>query len=221
MQIAICLAAFFLTVSSALAAEDNGRKTRPRDKTAPRENAIPDVIFIPTPPDVVTAMLKLAKVRKDDVLYDLGCGDGRIVVTAAKRYGCRAVGCDIDPLRIEDARKSVHRAGVQDRVSIEQKDLFSVDLRPATVVTLYLTPEYNVKLLPQLASLPPGARVVSHQFNMHGVVPDKVVRVRSKHDDRIHVLYRWTAPVKSSSEPIQSGGLLPTSDLDCSAITLP
>jgi len=124
------------------------------------------------------------------------------VVATAKRYGCRAVGCDIDPLRIEDARKSVCQAGVEDRVSVEQKDLFTVDLRPATVVTLYLTPEYNEKLLPQLARLPPGARVVSHQFNMHGVVPDKVVRVRSKHDGRIHVLYLWTAPVKSSSSRV-------------------
>lgn len=199
MRIAFCLAAFFLSVLAALAAEDNDSNTRSRDATALRGNAIPDVVFIPTPPDVVTAMLDLAKVRKNDVLYDLGCGDGRIVVTAAKRYGCRAVGCDIDPLRIDDARKSVRRAGVEDRVSIEQKDLFSVDLRPATVVTLYLTPEYNEKLLPQLASLPTGARIVSHQFSMHGVVPDKVVRMRSKHDDRIHVLYLWTAPVKSSS----------------------
>jgi len=166
---------------------------RSRDANTPRETAIPDVVFIPTPPDIVTAMLELANVRKNDVLYDLGCGDGRIVVAAAKRYDCRAVGCDIDPLRIEDARKSVREADVGNRVSIEQEDLFSVDLTRATVVTLYLTPDYNEKLLPQLASLPPGARIVSHQFNMRGVVPDKGVRVRSKHDDRIHVLYLWTA----------------------------
>src|SRR5438045_594376 len=127
----------------------------------------PDVIFVPTPQEVVDKMLEIAKVGKGDVLYDLGSGDGRIPVTAAKRYGIRAVGIDIDPERIREANENAKKAGVTNLVRFRQEDLFKADFREATVVTLYLLPDLNVKLRPRLWSeLKPGTRVVSHQFDM-------------------------------------------------------
>jgi SAM-dependent methyltransferase len=210
VSITVCLAIGLLPVLISAAA-DNDSNGGSRDAIVPGKNAIPDVIFIPTPPDVVAAMLKLAEVGENDILYDLGCGDGRIVVAAAKLCGCHAVGCDIDPLRIQDALKNVRAAGLEDRVSIEHKDLFTIDIKPATVVTLYLTTEYNTNLFPKLRHLQPGARVVSHQFSMRGAVPDRVVSVWSKDNKRTHVLYLWTAPIAKcspgSSSPRREGSI--------------
>ncbi|MBM4089930.1 MAG: methyltransferase domain-containing protein [Planctomycetes bacterium] len=158
-------------------------------------SAIPDVVFIPTPRDVVGEMLRLAGVKEDDVVYDLGCGDGRIVVEAARKYGCRAVGYDIDPLRVEAARERARLAGVEKRVTIHEQDLFTADLHDATVVTLYLSTKYNTQLVPQLKQLRPGARVVSLLFEIPGTKPDQIVRVKSKVDGKIHVLFLWTAPL--------------------------
>ncbi len=155
----------------------------------------PDVIYVPTPYDVVEKMLEMAQVKKGDVVYDLGCGDGRIVVTAAKKYGVKAVGFDIDPERIKEARENVKKNKVEDLVRIEQKDIFTLDLSEATVVTLYLLPQLNVKLIPQLEKLKPGSRIVSHDFDMAGVIPDKVVHFKSK-NGREHTLYLWTTPLK-------------------------
>src|SRR5689334_7939067 len=129
----------------------------------------PDVIFVPTPQSVVDAMLKLAHVTKDDVVYDLGCGDGRIVVTAAKQFGARGVGIDIDPKRIKESNENAVSAGVTDRVKFLNTDIFadSTNLSEATVVTLYLLPSLNVKLLPKLRrELKPGTRIVSNSFGM-------------------------------------------------------
>ena len=156
----------------------------------------PDVIFVPTPQDVVECMLDLVKVQKDDVVYDLGCGDGRIVVTAAKKYGCKGFGFDIDPERIKDSLANVEKNNVGDLVTIEQKDIFTLDLSPATVVTLYLLPSLNVKLIPQLEKLKPGTRIVSHDFDMKGVKPDQVLEVKSEHDGSSHTVYFWTTPLK-------------------------
>ena len=156
----------------------------------------PDVVFIPTPQDVVDKMLELAKVKKDDLVYDLGCGDGRIVVTAAKRYGCKAVGYDIDPQRVEESLENVEKNNVGHLVRIEQKDIFTLDLSKANVITLYLLPELNVKLIPQLEKLKPGSRIVSHDFRMKGVKPDKVVKLTSNEDDREHKVFLWTTPLK-------------------------
>ena len=126
----------------------------------------PDVIYVPTPEAVVDRMLTMAKVGPGDVVYDLGCGDGRIVIAAAK-LGARAVGVDIDPERIREARANVARAGVEDRVELRQGDLFEVDVSPATVVTLYLLESLNLKLRPKLQrELRPGARIVSQSFSM-------------------------------------------------------
>ncbi len=156
----------------------------------------PDVIFVPTPQDVVDKMLELAEVKKDDLVYDLGCGDGRIVVTAAKRFGCKAVGYDIDPERVEESLENVEKNDVGNLVRIEQKDIFTLDLSKADVITLYLLPSLNVKLIPQLEKLKPGSRIVSHDFRMKGVKPDKVVKLTSNEDDREHKVFLWTSPLK-------------------------
>lgn len=160
------------------------------DQTAP----IPDVVFIPTPDDIAEQMLRLAEVRPTDVVYDLGCGDGRIVVTAAKHYGCRAVGCDIDPRRVREARENVRKNRLDNLVEIKHQDLFQTDLSRASVVTLYLTPGYNARLIPRLAALRPGTRVVSHLFAIKGITPDKVIRAKSGQDNHQHIIYLYSTP---------------------------
>jgi precorrin-6B methylase 2 len=147
-----------------------------------------DVPYVPTPQEVVDRMLDLAKVGKDDVLYDLGCGDGRIVITAAKVRGARATGIDINPVRIAEANANAKKAGVQDRVTFKLGNLFEADVSPATVVTLYLLPSVNIKLRPHLwQQLKPGTRVVSHAFNMGPEwPPDQTVEVDGR------TIYFWT-----------------------------
>ena len=166
----------------------------------------PDVIFVPTPDDVVAKMLEMADVKKTDLLYDLGCGDGRIVVTAAKKVGCKAKGFDVDPQRIKESLENVKKNKVGNLVKIEQKDIFTLDLSPANVVTLYLLPSLNVKLIPQLEKLKPGSRIVSHDFDMRGVIPDREEKFKDK-DGNSHTVYLWTTPLKkeSSAEPGRSG----------------
>ena len=156
----------------------------------------PDVIYVPTPQGVVEKMLEVAGVKKTDVVYDLGCGDGRIPVTAAKKYGCKAFGFDIDPQRVKESRENIEKNKVGNLVTVEEKDIFTLDLSPASVVTLYLLPSLNVKLIPQLEKLKPGSRIVSHDFNMKGVTPDKVIKMTSKEDDQSHTIYLWTTPLK-------------------------
>ncbi|RPH61541.1 MAG: class I SAM-dependent methyltransferase [Acidobacteria bacterium] len=149
----------------------------------------PDVIYVPTPPEVVEAMLKVANVKAGDVVYDLGCGDGRIVVTAAQKYGARGIGIDIDPQRIKEANENVQKAGVGDRVKIMQADLFEVNISEATVVTLYLLPSLNVKLMPKLMKeLKPGTRIVSHAFDMGDWKPEQTLNVDGR------TVYYWTIP---------------------------
>jgi SAM-dependent methyltransferase len=126
----------------------------------------PDVFYVPTPQPVVEAMLEMAKVTANDVVYDLGCGDGRIPIAAAQKYGARGVGIDIDPQRIAEANENAKTAGVTDKVRFLNQDLFTSDFKEATVVTLYLLPSLNEKLIPQLKALRPGTRIVSHAFDM-------------------------------------------------------
>lgn len=154
------------------------------------------VEFVATPQDVVERMLKMARITRDDVVYDLGCGDGRIVVAAARRYGCRAVGYDLDPLRVREARENVAKHRVGHRVTIEQKDVLHADLQAASVVTLYLGTEINARLIPQLEKLRPGARIVSHDFPFGALTPDKVVQMTSRGDRARHTIYLWTCPLR-------------------------
>lgn len=159
-----------------------------------------DVIYVPTPQKVVERMLHVAQIQRDDILYDLGCGDGRIVITAAKKYGIRAYGFDGDPERVEASRENARAAGVEDLVSFEQKNIFDVDLSLATVVTLYLTPEVNTSLLPSFKKLAPGSRIVSHDFDMEGVRPERSWTVVAEDhqipEDRIHFVYLWRTPLQ-------------------------
>jgi len=160
---------------------------------APARQAVqyPDVIYVPTPHEVVDDMLRLANVHKGDVLYDLGSGDGRIAIAAAKKFGIRAVGIDIDPERIREATENAKKAGVTDLVEFRQEDLFKADFREATVVTLYLLPDLNVKLRPRLwEELKPGTRIISHQFDMGTWKPEKRLESNGR------TVYFWTIPPK-------------------------
>jgi hypothetical protein len=152
-----------------------------------------DVPYVQTPDRVVEAMLSVADVGRDDVLYDLGSGDGRIVIAAARWHGARGVGIEIDRELVGQARRDAARAGVADRARFEAGDLFAADLRDATVVTLYLSPELNGRLRPQLlAQLRPGARIVSHQFGMGDWEPARTLRLTI--DGRDHRVYLWIVP---------------------------
>jgi cyclopropane fatty-acyl-phospholipid synthase-like methyltransferase len=150
----------------------------------------PDVVFVPTPPSVVDAMLELAQVRDGDVLYDLGSGDGRIPIAAAKKFRVRAVGIEIDPQRIEEARANAKSAGVAKEVTFRHEDLFQADFSDATVVSLYLLQSLNEKLKPRLLNeLKPGTRIVSHAFTMGSDwPPEKTVEVDGS------TIYLWTVP---------------------------
>jgi ribosomal protein L11 methylase PrmA len=149
----------------------------------------PDVIFVPTPEPVVEAMLQVANVTKSDVVYDLGCGDGRIPVTAAKKYGARGFCFDIDPQRIKEANENVAKNNVGNLVTVVHADLFETDLSGASVVTLYLLPALNVKLMPKLMKeLKPGTRIVSHAFDMGDWKPEKELDVDGRK------VYYWTIP---------------------------
>jgi len=152
-----------------------------------------DVPYVVTPYAVVDEMLRLARVGPDDVIFDLGCGDGRIVIAAAERFGARGVGIDIDPLRIEEANEAARRAGVADRLRFTVQDLFQTDFSSATVVALYLYPELNAKLRPKLlADLRPGARIVSHQFGIPGWPAQDGARLHV--GDMVHDVFLWVVP---------------------------
>jgi hypothetical protein len=156
-----------------------------------------DVPFVPTPLAVVDAMLEVAKVGPDDVLYDLGSGDGRIVITAARKYGARGIGYDIDPERVREARDNARAAGVADRVRFEVQNVFTADFREASVVTMYLLPEVNMRLRPRLlAELRPGTRIVSHAFDLGDWTPEKVLEVKGEAWQ--HTVYYWVVPPRKA-----------------------
>ena len=184
---------WLVVLALVLAPASYGPAVQPESGQAER---VPDVVYVPTPNDVVAKMLEIAQVKGTDVVYDLGCGDGRIVVTAAKKFGCTATGFDIDPQRIREARENVKKNGVEKLVSIKQQDIFKLDLSPANVVTLYLLPSLNVKLIPQLEKLKPGSRIVSHDFDMKGVKPEKTIEFTSEEDNVPHHIYFWITPLK-------------------------
>ncbi len=176
--------AVLLMAASALAAQDQPRRT-------------PDVVFVPTTDEAVAAMLQLAGVTKNDIVYDLGCGDGRIVVAAAK-LGAHAVGIDIDPQRISEAKAFAKSAGVENLVRFEENDLFEADFHEATVVTLFLLSDLNLKLKPRLLQqLKPGTRVVSNTFDMGDWKPDKEITVKGADYTTLSKnLFLWIIPEK-------------------------
>ena len=176
-------AALAATLLATPAAQQGGiGQPTPPPKLAP---------FMPTPTEVVERMLQMAEVTRGDVVYDLGCGDGRLVITAAKRYGARGVGVDIDPALIAQSRANARREGVEALVDFRQEDALTVDLSPASVVTLYLLTEANLKLRPRLqAQLKPGSRVVSHQFGMGDWVPAQTVTIVDTRGTS-RLLYLW------------------------------
>jgi ubiquinone/menaquinone biosynthesis C-methylase UbiE len=154
----------------------------------------PDVIFVPTPEEVVMEMLQTARVTQNDIIYDLGCGDGRIVITAAKVFGARGLGVDIDPVRIKESYENAQRIGVTDRVKFIERDLFKTDISEATVVFLYLLTELNIQLRPKLfRELKPGTRIVSHEFDMGDWKPDSVGLVRN-----VKLLYTPNYPTEKN-----------------------
>jgi SAM-dependent methyltransferase len=152
-----------------------------------------DVPYVPTPGEVVEAMLAMAEVSKDDVLYDLGCGDGRIVITAAKIYGARGVGIDLDPQRIKECHENARTAGVEEHVQFFLTDLFEAEFSEASVVALYLLTENNIKLRPKLLKeLNPGSRIVSHDFDMGAWKADREILIEDEWE--IHAVYFWIVP---------------------------
>ncbi len=163
-----------------------------KDQKPSRE---PDVIYVPTPQEIVDRMLALAEVRPGEVVYDLGCGDGRIPVTAAKKYKVRAWGFDINPVRVKESLENVANNNVKDLVTIKLQDIFELDLSKADVITLYLLPQLNVKLIPQLDKLKPGCRIVSHDFNMEGVRPKRELTYTPQ-GGREHRMFLWVTPLE-------------------------
>jgi SAM-dependent methyltransferase len=161
----------------------------------------PDVPYVPTTEEAVKAMLKLANVKKNDVVYDLGCGDGRIVIAAAKEFGARGVGIDINPVRIGEANENAKKASVEGSVRFEENDLFQADIHEASVVTLFLLSDVNLKLRPKLLrELKPGTRLVSNTFDMGDWKPDKEATVGDDDQENFlsHRLYLWIVPERSN-----------------------
>lgn len=158
----------------------------------------PDVIYYPTPPETVAEMLRMAKIKKGDVLYDLGSGDGRIPIAAAKEYGIRAVGIEIDPKLITEAEENARQANVAGLVRFRNEDMFRIDVSEATIVTLYLSEKLNVLLRPKLLSeLRPGSRILSHDFRMGDWQPEQTVRV--PWGKLYRTVYLWTVPARRVS----------------------
>jgi len=170
-----------------------------RDPDRPKKK-VPDAVFVPTPPDVVAKMLELAAVKKDDVVYDLGSGDGRIVIAAAKAHGCKAIGVELDGELVAKSRTRARKAGVEKLVTFEESDLFEADFASASVVALYILPTMSQKLIPKFDKLKPGARIISHCFAIPGVMPDKVVRITSEEDDVERPVYLYTVPLRKEKK---------------------
>ena len=184
-------ASILLVFALSAGAQTAVQQAPPAPAAAPqKELRAPDVVFVPTPQDVVEAMLKVAKVGKGDVLYDLGSGDGRIPITAARKYGiARGIGIDINPERIKEANANLAKAGVGDRVRFVNADLFESNLSDAVAITLYLLPALNLKLLPKLLTeVKPGTRIVSHAFDMGSWKPEQTLKVGTRS------VYFWTIP---------------------------
>ena len=186
-------------------AVSNANNTTLSAVTAPTASATPtasptapqlDVPYVPTHQSIVNEMLKMAAVKGDDVLYDLGSGDGRIPITAAQRFGTRGVGIDLNPVRIQEANENAKKAGVTDKVKFIEGDIFKENFSEATVLTLYLLPTVNLKLRPTILQMKPGTRVVSHNYHMDDWEPEQTKEMKTP-DGETHYIYFWRVPEKS------------------------
>ena len=184
----IITAALLILIVTPLIAEEHTEE--------PKWIRIPDVVYVGTPYDVVSEMLHMAQVKKDDLVVDLGCGDARILVLAAQKYGSRGIGYDIDPDMVRASRRNLEKNNVADLVQIIQADIFTVDISKADVLPIYLLPEMNLRLLPQFETLKPGSRLVFHNYDLEGFVPDRKVEVISNEDNSTHTLYLYITPLK-------------------------
>ena len=195
------LAAWILTVIGAAGVWITGNRYSHQAKLLEKvsDRVGRNAPFITSPDEVVDQMIELADLKPDDVAFDLGCGDGRIIITAALKTGCHGVGYDIDPERVAEARRNVKLHGVEHLVEIRQQDIFTVDLSEADAVLMYLLPWMTRKLIPQFRRMQPGARVISHQFNLGDepeLAPEKTEQIVMDKDSVNHYVHRWTAPLK-------------------------
>ena len=159
----------------------------------------PHVVYVGTPYDVISIMIEMAQIKKEDLVYDLGCGDGRMVVLAAQKCLCRGIGYEIDPIIVQAANENVLKNQMGSRVKIVNADIFTLDLRKATVLLLYLLPELNKRLLPQIDAMKPGTRIVCHNYDIPGIVADKTLTYLSNEDNTTHIMTRYTTPLKRMS----------------------
>jgi SAM-dependent methyltransferase len=166
------------------------------EQEEPKWIQTPDVVYVGTPYDIVSEMLHMAQVKKDDLVVDLGCGDARMLVLAAQKYGTRGIGYEIDPVMVNESRKNAEKNNVADLVTIIQADIFTVDISKADVLPIYLLPEMNLQLVPQFETLKPGSRLVFHNYDLEGFVPDRTVEIISNEDNSLHTLYLYTTPLK-------------------------
>lgn len=158
----------------------------------------PDVVYVGTPYDIVSQMLHMADVKKDDIIVDLGCGDARMLVLAAQKYGTKGIGYEIDPVMVRESRKNAEKNNVSELVEIIQADIFKVDISDTDVLPIYLLPEMNLKLVPQFETLKPGSRLVFHNYDLSGYIHDKKVEIISNEDNSSHTLWLYTTPLKKT-----------------------
>jgi SAM-dependent methyltransferase len=188
----VIAAAFLVLIRTPLDAEENTEE--------PKWIQTPDVVYVGTPYDVVSEMLRMAQVNKNDLVFDLGCGDARMLVLAAQKYGSRGIGYEIDPDMVRASRRNIEENNVADLVRIIQADIFTVDISEADVLPIYLLPEMNLQLVPQLETLKPGSRLVFHNYDLEGFVPNRRVEVISNEDNSAHRLWLYITPLKRTQE---------------------
>lgn len=186
-QLIIIFALLLVIAAAPLIAEE---------QEEPKWIQTPDVVYVGTPYDVVSEMLHMARVKKGDLVVDLGCGDARMLVLAAQKYGSRGIGYEIDPVMVRESRRNAEENNVADLVKIIQADIFTVDISRADVLPIYLLPEMNLRLVPQFETLKPGSRLVFHNYDLEGFIPDRKLEIISNEDNSLHTLYLYTTPLK-------------------------
>ena len=166
------------------------------DETQPKPSRTPDCVYVGTPQDVVYKMVELAEIRKGDLVCDPGCGDGRLLIAAARRHGCRGIGYELDPKLANEARQIARQRGIARTVRFEEQDIFTVDYSPVDAIVAYLLPEMITRLVPSFDKLKPGSRIVAHDYPMDKIVPDQVVTMLSNEDNVRHTIYVYRTPLK-------------------------